>query len=209
MFKRVDRRRKRKEEEETLGLDEEMKDVLGLQDTDSSESESDASSSSSASSSSASARGRKTQAARSTKKRKRRDAVSSANKDEDNDSDASNDEDEDEGEDAQTADDAESDFSVTIASALREPVRLIIAEPEAWICAICPNKTLKHSVMVKVHEGSRFHQRRFKRIQELAMGVDPDDDLQILLDKLGAEGRPKADEAALSHRAEKRPNKQK
>ncbi|KAJ7364357.1 hypothetical protein DFH08DRAFT_930319 [Mycena albidolilacea] len=41
MFKRVDKRRKRQEEEEELGLDEDMKEVLGLNDTDSDESDSD------------------------------------------------------------------------------------------------------------------------------------------------------------------------
>jgi len=40
MFKRVEKRRRKKEEEEELGLDD-MKEVLGLQDTDSDESDSD------------------------------------------------------------------------------------------------------------------------------------------------------------------------
>ena len=41
MFKRVDKRRRKKEEEDKLGLDEEVKEILGIQDTDSEESESD------------------------------------------------------------------------------------------------------------------------------------------------------------------------
>ncbi|KAJ7067115.1 hypothetical protein C8F01DRAFT_1120332 [Mycena amicta] len=41
MFKRVDKRRKRQEEEEELGIDGEMKEVLGLNDTDSDESDTD------------------------------------------------------------------------------------------------------------------------------------------------------------------------
>ena len=41
MFKRVDKRRRKREEEEQLGLDEEVKEILGIQDTDSEESESD------------------------------------------------------------------------------------------------------------------------------------------------------------------------
>ena len=41
MFKRVDKRRRKKEEEDKLGLDEEMKEILGIQDTDSEESESE------------------------------------------------------------------------------------------------------------------------------------------------------------------------
>jgi hypothetical protein len=43
MFKRVAKRVKRKEDEEALGLDEDMKEALGMHDTDSDESESDSS----------------------------------------------------------------------------------------------------------------------------------------------------------------------
>ena len=41
MFKRVDRKRKRQEQDEELGLDHDMKEVIGLNDTDSDESDSD------------------------------------------------------------------------------------------------------------------------------------------------------------------------
>jgi hypothetical protein len=41
MFKRAARRVKKKEREEALGLDEDMKEVLGMHDTDSEESNSD------------------------------------------------------------------------------------------------------------------------------------------------------------------------
>ncbi len=41
MFKRVVKRAKRKEEEAELGITEEMKEIMGLQDTDSDESQSD------------------------------------------------------------------------------------------------------------------------------------------------------------------------
>jgi hypothetical protein len=40
MFKRVAKRAKRKEKEEALGLDEEMKEALGMHETDSEESDS-------------------------------------------------------------------------------------------------------------------------------------------------------------------------
>jgi len=39
MFKRVERKRKRQEEEEELGIDEDMKEIMGLNDTDSDESD--------------------------------------------------------------------------------------------------------------------------------------------------------------------------
>jgi hypothetical protein len=41
MFKRVEKRRRKKVEEEELGLDEDMKEILGMHDTDSDESDSD------------------------------------------------------------------------------------------------------------------------------------------------------------------------
>lgn len=44
MFKRVEKRRRKQEEEEALGLDGDMKEILGIQDTDSEESDSDSSS---------------------------------------------------------------------------------------------------------------------------------------------------------------------
>jgi len=41
MFKRVEKQFKRKKHEDELGIDEEMKDILGLNNTDSDESSSD------------------------------------------------------------------------------------------------------------------------------------------------------------------------
>ena len=138
MFKRVDRRRKRKEKEEELGLDEDERDILGLNNTDSSESDSDSSSSSSA------------QAPKN--KRKRRTSHDESDDDEDSQS-TSGDEAVDGEEDA-----AGSLFS--ISSALKEPIQLIRADPEAWVCVFCPNKVLKHMAMVKVHEASQARKLR-------------------------------------------------
>lgn len=138
MFKRVDRRRKRKEKEEELGLDEDERDILGLNNTDSSESDSDSSSSSSA------------QAPKN--KRKRRTSHNESDDDEDSQS-TSGDEVVDDEEDV-----ADSLFS--ISSALKEPIQLIRADPEAWVCVFCPNKVLKHMAMVKVHEASQARKLR-------------------------------------------------
>ena len=41
MFKRIEKKAKKRKRDEELGLDDEAKQVLGLQDTDSDESESD------------------------------------------------------------------------------------------------------------------------------------------------------------------------
>ena len=146
MFKRVDRRRKRKETEETLGLDDDERGVFGLHDTDSSESESDASESASTSSSATSSDGHRIKL-----KNKRKRGASSSSGDEnseDEDGESVTDDEEDENGSSEHA-------RLTIASALREPVRLICPDPEAWVCAFCPGKVLKHAAMVKVHEASR------------------------------------------------------
>ncbi|KAN0120719.1 hypothetical protein V8E52_003988 [Russula decolorans] len=196
MFKRVDRRRKRKEKEERLGLDEDQLGVFGLHHTDSSESESDSSDSASTSSSDG-------LATQSKKKRKREASPPSYDEDsEDEDGEPATDEDEDEG---------NSDHGLhprlTIASALKEPIRPDI-ESEEWVCAFCPGKSLKHVAMVKVHEASRIHRRRFERMQELAMKFSPDEDIQNVLAKSATDAQPKAGSENLSLRAQKRIAKQ-
>jgi hypothetical protein len=157
MFKRVDRRRKRKEKEERLGLDEDQLGVFGLHHTDSSESESD--SSDSASTGTSSSDGLATQ---SRKKRKREVSPPSYDEDsedEESDSEPATDDEEDEGNN-----DHGSHPPLTIASALKEPIRPD-SDSEEWVCAFCPGKTLKHVAMVKVHEASRvridYNQRRY------------------------------------------------
>jgi hypothetical protein len=149
MFKRVDRRRKRKEIEESLGLDDDERGVFGLHDTDSSESESDASESASTSSSATSSDGRRIKL-----KNKRKRGASSPSNDE-----SSENEDDELVTDDEEDEDGNSEHGttplLTIASALKEPVRLICPDPEAWVCAFCPGKILKHAAMVKVHEASR------------------------------------------------------
>jgi hypothetical protein len=140
MFKRVDRRRKRKEKEERLGLDEDQLGVFGLHHTDSSESESDSSDSASTSSSD----GPATQS-----RKKRKLEASPPSYDEDEDGEPDSDEEEDEGNSDQGL-----HPHLTIASALKEPIRPD-SDSEAWVCAFCPGKTLKHAAMVKVHEASR------------------------------------------------------
>lgn len=136
MFKRVDRRRKRKEKEEELGLDEDERDILGLNNTDSSESDSDSSSSSSA------------QAPKN--KRKRRTSHDESDDDEDSQSTSGD----------EVVGDEEDVALFSISSALKEPIQLIRADPEAWVCVFCPNKVLKHMAMVKVHEASQARKLR-------------------------------------------------
>jgi hypothetical protein len=144
MFKRVDRRRKRKEFEESLGLDDDERGVFGLHDTDSSESESDASESASTSSSATSSHGHRIQP-----KNKQKRGAFSPSDNESGESVTDDEEDEEGGSEHQVTP------HLTVASALDEPVRLICPDPEAWVCAFCPGKVLKHAAMVKVHEASR------------------------------------------------------
>ncbi|KAI0280833.1 hypothetical protein BGY98DRAFT_295205 [Russula aff. rugulosa BPL654] len=196
MFKRVDRRRKRKEKEERLGLDEDQLGVFGLHHTDSSESESDSSDSASTSSSDG-------LALQSRKKRKREVSPPSYDEDdEDEDGEPATDEEEDEGDS-----DHGSHPLLTIASALKEPIRPD-SDSETWVCAFCPGKTLKHAAMVKVHEASRIHRQRFKRMQELAMKFRPDEDIRTVLAKSSTDTQPKGGSETLSLRAQKRMAKQ-
>jgi hypothetical protein len=142
MFKRVDRRRKRKENEERLGLDEDQWGVFGLHHTDSSESESDSSSDSATSSSDG----------HSTKKRKRGASTPSCDESsEHEDGEPATDDEEDEA----GSSDHGAHPPLTIAAALKEPIRPIGPHSETWVCVFCPGKTLKHTAMVKVHEASR------------------------------------------------------
>ncbi|KAI0303711.1 hypothetical protein B0F90DRAFT_1815996 [Multifurca ochricompacta] len=180
MFKRVDRRLKRKEEEERLGLDDDEREVLGLHHTDSSESESDSPSSSSASTSSSLEQTSTGHGAPSVNKRKRRASSHSRSENE---------------EDEELGSDHEIDSPLTVASALNEPVQLIRSYPEAWVCVFCPNKILKHAAMI--------HQHRFKRIQELASGFSPHEDIRTLLLKSTVESQP-----PLSRRAEQKKYRQ-
>ncbi len=149
MFKRVDRRRKRKEKEERLGLDEDQLGVFGLHHTDSSESESDSSSSDSASTSSSDG-----PATQSRKKRKREASPASYDGVGENEDSGPATYDE---EDEQGSSDHGSHPPLTIASALKDPIRPTHPDSDSgtWVCAFCPGKTLKHAAMIKVHEASR------------------------------------------------------
>ena len=157
MFKRVDRRLKRKENEERLGLDEDQWGVFGLHHTDSSESESESDSSDSASCSASTS----SSEGHSTKKRKRGASSQSYDEnseEEDGESEPAMDDEEEEGSNAHRT-----HPSLTIASALKEPIRPIEPHSEAWMCVLCPGKTLKHATMVKVHETSRVRRPQSQR----------------------------------------------
>jgi hypothetical protein len=133
MFKRIEKKIKKKQEEEELGLDEDMKDVLGLNDTDSdesSDSESD------------------------------EDGSDSANENDDDDVEMGNrgdyvnsgdegasveeDESEDEAEDGSDDDEEDGYPNITIAQALLDPLYVPSkSQPESKSCVACPHKVLR------------------------------------------------------------------
>ena len=141
MFKRVERRKKRQEKEEELGLDAETKEVLGLHDTDSEESESES------------------------------EKDVSGNEDEDDAeelSDASGEEDQEDAEhdhdDEGSAEDSEDELvlpNISVTEAVRDPVYTVPLDPDVKACILCPGKLLKNTTMVDVHKSSKVsHQTR-------------------------------------------------
>ncbi|KZT22050.1 hypothetical protein NEOLEDRAFT_1244201 [Neolentinus lepideus HHB14362 ss-1] len=193
MFKRVEKRIKKAEQDDELGLDDEVKEALGLNtvDTDSDESDSD-SESELASEESAN-----------TKKRKRAE-------DDDGEQDDDNEQDDDE-ENEQGEDESESDeeddpnavpFSMSIVDALSNPTYIQSLDPEIQACIVCPGKLLKHPKMIEVHVASGVHTRRFRRLVEAASqpGVDMNGDPRTLVSTAPLR-RPVS---AKSKRAEKR-----
>ena len=164
MFKRVEKRRKRKEDEEELGIDEEMKEVLGLQDTDSSESESGSDSDSDSDISNdegdASASGML--------KRKRVKGSESEGDDSGLANDVVSDE-EEEGEDVVESDEDETDHpdsgpQITVAEALQDPLYVVSMDPEIQSCVLCPGKRLKNPAMIRVHMQSQVRIPRATKV---------------------------------------------
>lgn len=136
MFKRVEKRIKRKEHEDELGLDEDMKDVLGLNDTDSDESDSDIDSDD------GSAEGN----------------FLGIEDEEDEDIELENGE---EGSDASASEgelekeeDGDERALITVSEALHNPVFIVSLDPDIKECIVCPGKLLKGTTMVDKHKSS-------------------------------------------------------
>ncbi len=131
MFKRVEKRRLKKEEEEELGIDEDMKEILGIHDTDSEESASDSDSDSEGE-----------------EDNEEDDILADENESGEEGQSASEDEDEDE-----DNEDAE-DPNVTVRQALLDSVYVVSVLPEVKACVVCPGKLLKGVKMVQLHRVS-------------------------------------------------------
>ncbi|KJA16858.1 hypothetical protein HYPSUDRAFT_71036 [Hypholoma sublateritium FD-334 SS-4] len=185
MFKRVEKRRLKKQEEEELGIDEDMKEILGMHDTDSEESASDESDSDD-------------------------DEEEDVRDDVAEDDDGSGEEgqsvaededaDEDEGEDAE-------DPNVTVRQALLDSVYVVSILPEVKACVVCPGKLLKGAKMVQLHRVSNAHERRSKQFKALSVDAHPDESAWEVLQR-GSVEKPKLSLApsadATSKRAEKK-----
>ncbi|KAJ3559845.1 hypothetical protein NP233_g11166 [Leucocoprinus birnbaumii] len=134
MFKRVEKRLKRKQREDELGIDEEMKEVLGLNDTDSEESDSDDNS----------------------------DEASDDGDfpgGEDGEDIELEDDDENLGFDAgeelsEAEEDQDERALITVLEALKDPVFIVSLDPDVKECIVCPGKLLKGTTMVEKHKTS-------------------------------------------------------
>lgn len=151
MFKRVEKRIRKKERDEELGLDGEMKEALGINDLNSDDESSDSDDSNDGSSD------------------EDGDSEAGAELQEDG-SDAEEgselDEDEDVGEmdlhvgelegleeDASDADESEDEGEppMSVSQALQNPLYIVSLDPEVRECIVCPGKLIKNAVMGEVH----------------------------------------------------------
>ncbi|TBU43761.1 hypothetical protein BD309DRAFT_1009562 [Dichomitus squalens] len=188
MFKRVERRILKKEKEEELGLDEETKEMLGLNaaDTDSDESESSSDEGS-----------------------EEEDFIGAGDGEDASDTEADvmdqDEEPSDLGEDEEDEDEDDG-VSMTVSESLQNPLWHVSLEPEVKACAVCPGKILKNPVMVDVHINSGAHKRRFAKLREAAIDVDPDTDIRDLvrIQRLSSQPQKQAAQGKLSKRAEKK-----
>lgn len=148
MFKRINKRLQKKEKEEAIGLDDEMKGILGMNDTDSDESDSSSDSDHSDS--------------------------GDGNSDNENEDELSNkplgsagmkiknleggngnsSEEEDAEEDISEDEQGDTVPPMTISEALVEPLYVVRPGSEVKECILCPGKVLKHAKMAEVHVSS-------------------------------------------------------
>lgn len=134
MFKRVEKKLARKKEEEELGITEEIKDAVGLNDLgDSDDSTSDESEASSSSST-----------PRIPSKRKHLseedpDDGSFGGHGSGGASDVSGEDEDDYG------------FQMTVEEALNNPLFIVSIQPDIRGCIVCPRRVLKNDTMISVH----------------------------------------------------------
>ncbi|KIJ13417.1 hypothetical protein PAXINDRAFT_100672 [Paxillus involutus ATCC 200175] len=185
MFKRVERKRKKREEEEDLGLDEDMKEIMGFHDTDSDESNSDSElegDSEDSSPDGVNADGGM--------------EVGMVGKDRDDEMTS-----EEEG--------ADEEPPMSVAEALKNPIYLISLDPTVHGCILCRGKLIKSAGMAAAHRNAIAHKRRFERFKALAVDADQGSnawDIAKVVQSVSRAHRPEPSEM-LSNRALKRQTK--
>lgn len=136
MFKRVEKKLARRRKEEELGITEEIKEAIGLNDVDSDDSSSDESEASSSSSS-----------PKISLKRKRLLDDDELDSSPDADSDVQGSDDLGDPEDGED----EPGVQMTVEVALHDPLYIVSIQPDIKGCIVCPRKLLKNDTMVSVH----------------------------------------------------------
>lgn len=135
MFKRVQKRQRKQEKEEELGLDSELKEVLGLQDTDSEESDSGSD-----------------------------DSSDESGSEDEGDAIASGEEDQEELEEMESdaEDSAEEDEipPMSVMEAVSDPLYVVSLDPDVRACILCPGKLLKNTRMSDIHKASKVSAMR-------------------------------------------------
>ncbi|CUA68534.1 hypothetical protein RSOLAG22IIIB_03572 [Rhizoctonia solani] len=180
MYKRINKRIKKKEEEEALGLDGETKEMLGMPETDSDESDSSDEDPSDGGSEESDGEGK---AKSGTTGRRRNPKVIFEGADSDIASLSGvemegSEEDEEEAGD----DEGEDQPPMSISEALNNPLYSIGKGSETQGCILCPGKELKHAKMASIHVESSSHLRRMKRFTALVTRVgDEEEDPRLLV----------------------------
>lgn len=184
MFKRVEKRRRKQEDEEALGLTEEMKEVLGQHDTDTDESLSSEDDNSD------------------DEAENEEDGDGAGEEDENEDEEDSQDSEKEEEEEEDSIDDS-SEPSIPVSVALDDPLYIVSLDPEIQACILCPGKILKNATMIEVHKKSQAHARRYTRFVNVASKAPPEDEARKYV-QFGEQDAAPTTEKGPSKRAAKR-----
>ena len=138
MFKRVEKKLAKRKEEEELGITEEIREAIGLNDVDSDDSSSDESEASSS---------RSSPKILSKRKRLLDDDESDVSSDVVSEGRGSLDDPDD--------DEDEPGVQMTVEEALHNPLYIVSIQPDIRDCIVCPRKLLKNDTMASVHTRSQ------------------------------------------------------
>ncbi len=173
MYKRVEKRRRKQEKEEELGLTEEMKEVLGMHDTDSDESNSSDSDTESgdededegpdvvqvpqkvAGGSGLNKRVREEDDEDESETASGGEEEGESESESEDDGEEGSDDDEEAEEEEATSEHLAEGPQISITEAMLNPIYTSPTHPDQKQCAVCPGKLLKHDRMAEVHCASK------------------------------------------------------